>query len=407
MQTYLVGGAVRDELLGLDVRERDWVVVGASPDELAAQGFKPVGNDFPVFLHPQSGEEYALARTERKSGRGYGGFTFNTDPDVTLEDDLARRDLTINAMARTGDGKLVDPFGGEADLEARILRHVGPAFREDPLRVLRVARFAARFANFDFRIHPDTTKLLRTMSADGELADLTPERVWRETERALSSDAPQVYFEVLRDVGALAIVFPEIDALFGVPQPVRWHPEVDTGLHTLLVLEQAARLSASLEVRFAALTHDLGKGETPAAILPSHKGHEARSVALVERLAERLPVPKRCTELALLVAELHGKAHRIGELRAQTALKLLERTDALRRPQRFEQFILACEADSRGRTGLELDPYPQADLMRALKRATASVDVAALRKRGLDGAALGEAIRRERLGAVRGVLQRP
>ena len=407
MKTYLVGGAVRDELLGLPVRERDWVVVGASPDELRERGYRQVGRDFPVFLHPNTGEEYALARTERKSGHGYHGFEFVTDGSVTLADDLGRRDLTINAIAKDADGQLIDPYGGRDDLAERVLRHVSPSFREDPLRVLRVARFAARFANLGFRIAPETAVLMKEIVEDGEIEHLTPERVWSETERALAGDAPEVYFRVLRAAGALAVVFPEIDALFGVPQPREWHPEIDTGIHTLLVLEQAARLSPDTEVRFAALVHDLGKGQTPPEILPRHTGHEAKSVELVNALANRYPIPGKCLSLALLVAELHGVVHRIDELRPATAMKLIEKTDALRRPERFEQFILACEADSRGRTGLEDQPYPQADRLRELARAARAVSAKAIARDGLAGAALGTALRKERIAALKRVLQSP
>ncbi|MEO0996055.1 MAG: multifunctional CCA addition/repair protein [Pseudomonadota bacterium] len=401
MDVYLVGGAVRDELLGLAVRERDWVVVGGTADALRARGFRQVGKDFPVFLHPDTGEEYALARTEKKSGHGYHGFSIDAGPAVTLEDDLGRRDLTINAMARAGDGTLIDPWGGRADLDNRTLRHVTPAFADDPLRVLRVARFAARFRPLGFDIADETRDFMRRIAASGELEHLRPERVWQETERALAAPAPQVYFEVLRDVGALAVLFPEIDALYGVPQPAEHHPEIDTGIHTMLVLAAAAALSDSVAVRFAALTHDLGKGATPRDEWPKHHGHEARSVELVETLARRLPVPKRLKNLALLVAELHGQVHKEAELRDATVMRLLQRTDALRRPGRFEEFLLACEADSRGRPGYEDRPYPQAERLRRAVAAAAAVTVATLDEPLPGGAALGEALRRARIDAIR------
>lgn len=397
MKTYLVGGAVRDRLLGLPVRERDWVVTGATPEDMTRRGFRPVGREFPVFLHPETGEEYALARTERKSGRGYHGFVFHAAPDVPLEADLRRRDLTINAIAEAEDGSLIDPFGGRADLDRRLLRHVSPAFVEDPLRVLRVARFAARFAGLGFRVAGETLALMRELSASGELEQLTPERVFEETRKALASDAPQVFFRVLRDCGALAVLFPELDRLFGVPQPERHHPEIDTGLHTLLVLEQAAGLSAEPAVRFAALLHDLGKGLTPAALLPRHHGHESRGVPLVEQVCERLRVPRAWRELAVLVCRWHLHCHRAAELKPATILKLLEATDAFRRPERFAQFLLACEADARGRRGLEDRDYPQADYLRRALRAAADVNAAALAAETSGG---GEAIAK-RLRAAR------
>jgi tRNA nucleotidyltransferase (CCA-adding enzyme) len=349
MQIYLVGGAVRDELLGLPARERDWVVVGARPEELQERGFKPVGKDFPVFLHPQSGEEYALARTERKTGPGYRGFQTLFSPDVTLEQDLERRDLTINAIAKDPDGGgLIDPFGGQRDLGERVLRHVSGAFVEDPVRVLRVARFAARFAPLGFKVAPETVDLMREIAARGELDALVSERVWQETQRALEMPAPARFFEVLRDANALPLIFPELHALFGVPQPEQWHPEIDTGVHTLMVLEQAAKLSGDPVVRFAALTHDLGKGTTPPSEWPRHIAHEQRGVALVEALCDRLKIPNAYRELAVLVSRYHLDAHRVTELRDNTLLELLERLDAFRRPARFEQWVLACEADARG-----------------------------------------------------------
>ena len=401
MKVYLVGGAVRDELLGIPVRERDWCVVGATPEKLEAEGYRPVGKDFPVFIHPDSGEEYALARTERKTGAGYHGFAFHAAPDVTLEEDLRRRDLTINAIARDDDGALIDPFGGAVDIENRTLRHVSDAFSEDPVRVLRVARFAARFSGRGFDVAAETLALMREMVDSGEVDALVAERVWKETASALAEDQPQVYFEVLRRCGALARVFPEIDALFGVPQPEKWHPEIDCGVHTMMVLQQAARLSDDIPVRFAALVHDLGKATTSKDKLPSHPGHEARSVKLVRRLCERLRVPNDCRDLGLIAAEYHTHCHRALELRASTLLKVLTRTDAFRRPERFEQFLLACEADSRGRTGFEERPYPQADYFRGALDAAATIETSDLNSSGLKGADIGKAIGERRLAALR------
>ncbi|MDX1499238.1 MAG: multifunctional CCA addition/repair protein [Woeseiaceae bacterium] len=400
MQVYLVGGAVRDEQLGLPVRERDWCVVGATPAELVDAGYRQVGKDFPVFLHPDTNEEYALARTERKTAAGYHGFEFDTSPHVTIEEDLGRRDFTINAMAQDPDGRLIDPWGGLADIEKRLLRHVSEAFAEDPVRILRAAKFAARFEALGFRIAPETRDLMRQMVAAGEADALVPDRVWKETEAALAGPRPRLYFEVLRGARALAVVFPELDALFGVPQPARWHPEIDTGLHTMLVLDEATRLSPAVEVRFAALVHDLGKATTPAAELPAHTGHERRSARLVAALAERLPVPRACRELGTLAAELHTHCHRAAELRPDTIVRVLERTDAFRRPERFEQFLLACEADARGRTGFEKRPYPQADILRDAYRAAAAVDAAAIAAAN-KGGDVGAAVRRARVTAVR------
>lgn len=405
MQIYLVGGAVRDQLLGLPVRERDWVVVGATPDELESQGYRRVGRDFPVYLHPQTSEEYALARTERKTGPGYRGFEVHADPSVTLEEDLQRRDLTINAMAETAEGRIIDPAGGRAHLEARLLHHVSDAFREDPVRILRVARFAARLHDLRFRVAPATLELMRAMVRAGEVDALVPERVWRETAAALAEPRPDIYFQVLRDCGALAVVFPEVDALFGVPQPASWHPEVDTGVHVGLALRQAARLSFSTEVRFAVLVHDLGKGLTPKAELPRHVGHEERSVDLVQGLCRRLAVPNRFRDLGIAVARHHGLCHRALELRPVTLLKLLESLDAFRRGGRVTEFLDACEADARGRAGLEDQPYPQRDLVLAAWRAALAVDAGAVAGpggagEGLAGEDLGEAIRNARLAAV-------
>ncbi len=400
MEIYLVGGAVRDELLGREVKERDWVVVGASAQDMLARGFRSVGKDFPVFLHPDSGEEYALARTERKIAPGYRGFAFHAAPEVSLEDDLARRDLTINAMARAADGALIDPYGGRRDLEARVLRHVSPAFAEDPVRILRVARFAARYAGLGFSVAPETLALMRTMVDAGEVDALVPERVWQELARALAEPSPQRCVEVLRACGALARILPEIDALFGVPQRPEHHPEVDTGVHTLLALEQAVRLGTDAATRFAVLMHDLGKGTSPPDQWPRHIGHEGRSVALVRALCARLRVPTEFRDLALLAAEFHTHAHRALELRPGTVLETLERLDAFRRPARFAQFLLACEADARGRTGFEERPYPQAAWFAQARDAAAAVPARALAEAGLKGAALAEALRRQRLAAI-------
>lgn len=406
MKVYLVGGAVRDRLLGLPVQDRDYVVVGATPEEMTALGFKPVGADFPVFLHPETKEEYALARTERKSGRGYKGFTVYAAPDVTLEDDLRRRDLTINAMAMDESGQLIDPFGGRRDLEQGILRHVSPAFVEDPLRVLRVARFAARFATF--RVADETLALMRSMSASGELDALVPERVWAETDKALAEGTPTRYFEVLRDCGALGRLFPEIEVLFGVPQPPEHHPEVDTGRHVLLVLAQAARLTPDPRVRFAALMHDLGKGATPRAEWPHHIGHEERGAEMARRFCEKWRVPGDYRDLTVLVARYHGHCHRALELRPATLLDLLEALDVFRRPERLEPFLLACEADFRGRPGYETRPYPQAEHLRRACAAARAVDTAAVAAcGGGGGAAIAERIRQERIAAIRRVSAAP
>ena len=402
-ETWQVGGCVRDRLLGLPVKDHDWVVVGASPEALRKAGFRPVGKDFPVFLHPQTQEEYALARTERKTAPGYTGFVFHAAPDVTLEQDLARRDLTINAMAEAADGTIIDPFGGRKDLENRLLRHVSSAFVEDPVRILRVARFAARFAELGFRIADETLQLMREMVDKGEVAALVAERVWAEMHRALAEDQPAVFIEVLRDCGALAVLLPEIDRLFGVPQPEKYHPEVDTGIHTLMVLTQAARLSNDVKVRFAALLHDLGKGVTPADQLPRHIGHEASGVPLVNGLCERLKTPKDYRELALLVTRYHLHYHRVAELRDGTLLEVLEALDAFRRPQRLEDFLLACEADSRGRPGFEKAEFAQPQLFREAYQAAAAVRVEALLEQGLKGKAIAEALHQRRSEAIAAV----
>lgn len=403
MQIYQVGGSVRDELLGLPVKERDWVVVGATAEEMEALGYRRVGKDFPVFLHPQSHEEYALARTERKVGPGYKGFTVYAAPEVSLEDDLRRRDLTVNAIAKAADGTLTDPFHGRADLEARVLRHVSPAFNEDPVRILRLARFAARFAPLGFTVADETLALMAGMVAKGEVDALVPERVWAELARALGEARPSAFFDVLRACGAMARLFPEIDRLYGVPQPPQYHPEVDTGLHVMLVLERAAELSPDPKVRFAALLHDLGKGTTPPGEWPRHIGHEQRGVKLIEGLCRRLRAPNDFRELALLTGRHHGLCHRAEELRPATTLDLLQSLDAFRRPERFEQFLLACEADYRGRPGYEQRPYPQATRLREAREAALSVDPAPLTARGLEGNALAEALRQARVAAIRAV----
>jgi tRNA nucleotidyltransferase (CCA-adding enzyme) len=401
MKVYLVGGAVRDELLGRPVRERDWVVVGATPQEMQDAGFRLVGRDFPVFLHPETSEEHALARTERKTGPGYRGFELSYSPDVTLEDDLKRRDLTINAMARDADGQVIDPHGGRADLEARKLRHVSEAFNEDPVRILRVARFLARFQPLGFTIAPETVARMRAMVTAGEADALVPERIWQETDRALGEPAPEAWLRALRDCGALARIFPELDALYGVPQPEKWHPEIDTGLHIELVLQAAADLSPEPRIRFAALMHDLGKGRTPRSKWPSHIGHEETGARLVQELSARLRVPVDYRELAVLAARWHGIAHRAEELRPRTILDLLESCDAFRRPERFRELLLTFEADSRGRGGLRQRPYPQAAILRDAKEKAAAVTLSDEDRAGLPGEKIGELLHRRRLAAIR------
>lgn len=401
MQIYEVGGAVRDSLLGVPTDERDWVVVGADADDLLRAGFRQVGSDFPVFIHPETGEEYALARTERKTGRGYTGFSFDTTATVTLEEDLRRRDLTINAIARDSDGKLIDPWDGRRDLEQRVLRHVSSAFSEDPLRVLRVARFMAQLAEQQFTIAPETKKLLSDMSRSDELETLRPERVWLETQKALASPRPDLYVGTLHDCGALAIVFPELERLFGVPQTKKWHPEIDTGVHLLMALRLSAQISDDLAVRFAVLTHDLGKGTTPKAILPGHRGHERRSVELLNEFCERLPVPKRLRQIAEIVAEHHGKVHRAAEMRPQKIFDLLVQWDVLRQPERLEPILAACEADARGRAGLENSEYPQRDRLRRAAAAARSIrhaDVPGIEQ--LQGSEIGAALRSAQRAAV-------
>lgn len=400
MKIFLVGGAVRDELLDIAVRERDWCVVGVSPDFLLNQGYKQVGLDFPVFLHPSTGEEYALARTERKTAPGYHGFAFDFSPDVTIEEDLLRRDLTINAIAKAEDGQLVDPYGGRDDIRDRVLRHVSEAFREDPVRILRVAKFAARFHALGFSVAESTMTLMRDMVQNGEVDALVPERVWKESEAALRTSNSRVFFEVLRDCGALQVLYPEVDALFGIPQPEKWHPEIDTGVHTMMVLDMAETLSDALEVRFAGLVHDLGKATTQKTDLPSHPGHELRSKNLIKAMDLRLPLPRSCRDLAILVAEFHTHCHRAVELKPATIVKVLERTDAFRRPDRFELFLLACEADARGRLGLADQEYRQAEYMRGAHRHAMAIDAKAIAGRTVDGKQIAAAIRAERISAV-------
>ena len=408
MRTFRVGGAVRDALLGQAVHDEDWVVVGATPEEMIQAGYLPVGKDFPVFLHPQTREEYALARTERKTGRGYHGFAFHASPDVTLEQDLARRDLTINAIAQAPDGSLIDPFGGQRDLRAKVLRHVTQAFREDPVRILRVARFAARF--HEFTVAPETLELMRAMVEEGEADHLVPERVWQELARGLMEAKPSRMFEILRACGALARILPEVDRLWGVPQRADYHPEVDTGVHNMMVLDMAARLEAPLPVRFACLTHDLGKGTTPREQLPKHIGHEQRSAKLLATVCNRLRVPNECRELADVVAREHGNIHRSHEFGAAAIVRLLERCDAFRKPQRFEQVLLACECDARGRLGMEDKPYPQRERLLdalAVAQQVATADIAArAREEGLEGAQIGERIQRVRVELVEAALRR-
>ena len=401
MKIYLVGGAVRDQLLGIETKDRDWVVVGSTPEEMLKKNYKQVGKDFPVFLHPTSDEEYALARTERKTSAGYSGFSFHTSTDVTLEEDLIRRDLTINAIALSDEDKLIDPFNGQADIEAKILRHVSPAFVEDPVRILRVARFVARFADLGFTIAEETQQLMTEMVNNGEVDSLVPERVWQETMRALSEKTPARFFEVLRDCGALSKLFPEIDQLWGVPQPEKHHPEIDTGIHTMMVLTQAAKLSDDPKVRFAALVHDLGKGTTPKAEWPKHIDHESRGVPLVDALCDRYRIPNDYRELGIIVAKYHLHYHRAAELSNKTFVKTLEALDAFRRPERFELFLLACEADSRGRTGYEERHFEQPEIYRKAFQAAQAIDAKNLVAQGLKGKEIKEALYKQRIHAVK------
>lgn len=404
MKSFLVGGGVRDALLDLPVTDRDWVVTGATPEAMEAAGYKAVGRHFPVFLHPETGEEYALARTERKTGPGYHGFEFDASPEITLEDDLRRRDLTINAMARDEDGRLIDPYGGARDLEQRLLRHVSDAFREDPVRVLRVARFAARFAYLGFRVADETRRLMREMVDAGEVDALVAERVWLDTEKALQAGRPGVFLAELRRCGALGRLMPEVDALYGVPQTARYHPEIDTGLHLELVLDQAAKLAlGNGRIGFAALGHDLGKALTPREEWPSHRRHDSRGVAPLRALSERLRVPRDHQRLAERVCRLHLRAHRAEEMRSRKILALIEDADGLRQPERFEEFLLACEADARGRLHREDSAYPSAELLRRCRAAAAAVETAPLREQGFAGPELGAALQRARIAAIAAV----
>jgi len=405
MQVYAVGGAVRDKLLGLPVKDRDYVVVGSTPEAMASLGYRPVGKDFPVFLHPHTHEEYALARTERKTGKGYKGFQVHADPDVTLEQDLARRDLTMNAIAEDEQGQLIDPYHGVNDIQARVLRHVSPAFSEDPVRILRAARFAARFT--EFSVADETMALMRNMVEDGEVDALVPERVWQELAKGLMEQQPSRMFAVLRACGALQRILPELDRLFGVPQTAQYHPEIDTGVHVMMVIDYAARAGFSLPVRFAALTHDLGKGTTPPDILPRHIGHEERSVNLLQPLVKRLCVPNDCKELALVVAKFHGKVHQVGEMKAATVLRFLQETDALRQPQRFSDFLRACEADARGRTGFEQQALPLFPLLLEILKLVMSVDAGAIARQQSSPEAIKEAVFAARVTAMESMYRFP
>lgn len=405
MQTYLVGGAVRDALLGLTVKDKDWVVIGATPQQMLDLGYSQVGSDFPVFLHPKTKQEFALARTERKSGPGYTGFTCHSAPDVTLEQDLMRRDLTINAIAQADDGTLFDPYKGQQDLVNKQLRHVSPAFVEDPLRVLRVARFAARFAYLGFTVAPETLALMQDMVVAGELSTLTPERVWKEWEKSLSSENPDVFLKVLRQCGALGIIMPEIDALFGVPQPEKWHPEIDSGLHTLLVAEQAAKISTDMTIRFAAQVHDLGKALTPPEEWPSHKMHCQTGLDAIKVLCQRLRVPNEYRDTALMVCAQHTKIHHAEELRPTTFIKIFDQIDAWRKPERVEQLALSCRADVRGRTGCEQEAYPQGDILLAAFAAAQAVAVKPIVEAGFKGKEIKEQLALRRSDAVKCCLE--
>ncbi|NAX44608.1 MULTISPECIES: multifunctional CCA addition/repair protein [unclassified Vibrio] len=403
MQVYLVGGAVRDQLLHIDIYDKDWVVVGSSPEQMLATGFTSVGKDFPVFLHPKTKQEYALARTERKTGAGYTGFACYYAPDVTLEEDLARRDLTINAIAQDNAGKLIDPYGGQRDLHNRLLRHVSDAFIEDPLRVLRVARFAAKFAHLGFTIADETMALMKQITQSGELQHLTAERVWQEWQKSLATQHPEIFISALRQCGALKVVLPELDRLFGVPQPEKWHPEIDTGVHTLMVAAQAAKLSSSIAVRFAAQVHDLGKGVTPKSEWPSHKMHCHTGINIIKALCERVRIPNECKELALLVCEQHSNIHRAAELKPSTKLKILDKLDAWRKPERLQDVLLCCQADHAGRLGCEETPYPQRDIFLKAYQAALSVDVQQVIRDGFQGKAIKEELDKRRIAAISAV----
>lgn len=401
MQIYLVGGAVRDELLGYPFKDEDYLVTGATIKEMEQLGYQQVGKAFPVFLHPETHNEYALARTERKSGSGYTGFVCDFDPNITVEQDLERRDLTINAMAKAQDGTIVDPYGGQKDLEARLLRHVSPAFEEDPLRVLRVARFAARYHHLGFSVANDTMELLKAMVNNGELEDLVAERVWQETESALSEQSPEIYFEVLRACGALKVILPELDKLWGVPNPAKWHPEIDSGVHTMMVLQQACLQSKDLTVRFAALCHDFGKALTPPDNWPHHHGHEKLGIKPIKAVCERLKVPNECRDLALIMSEYHTHTHKAFELKPSTIVKLFDTIDAWRKPQRFEKFLMTCTADMRGRTGFEQAEYKQVDFLKAMFEAANKVDVKSIVDAGYKGAEIREQLTKQRVDAVK------
>lgn len=405
MQVYRVGGAIRDELLGIAVKDNDWVVTGATPEEMVAAGFTPIGKDFPVFLHPQTKEEYALARTERKVSRGYAGFSFNTDPEITIQQDLERRDLTINAIAEDIKGNFIDPFNGQQDLKDRVLRHVSDAFIEDPVRVLRTARFAARFSRFEFSIAEETKQLIMQIGESGELDALVAERVWTETHKALGENDPQVFFTSLRDCGVLKILFPEIDNLFGVPQTAKYHPEVDTGVHLMMCLKKAAELDFDLDVRFAVLMHDLGKANTPTNILPGHYGHEQRGVKLARKFCKKWRVPKAYAELALMTCEYHTHIHRMYEMKASTLLTFFMRTDSFRRPERFKKMTQACVADARGRTHFENDPYPQADYANRLVEQLNQLDIKPILDSQKKGKELGDAIYNYRLEYLKRIIE--
>ena len=406
MNIYQVGGAVRDRLLGLTLKDRDYVVTGATPEQMAALGYLPIGKDFPVFLHPKTKQEYALARTERKTARGYAGFSFNTDPAITIEQDLSRRDLTINAIAEDQDGNLIDPFNGQQDIKDRILRHVSDAFVEDPVRVLRVARFAARFSHLGFTLAAETQSLITEIGKSGELDTLVPERVWTEMHKALAESDPQVFFTTLRDCQVLNLLFPEIDNLFGVPQTAKYHPEVDTGIHLMLCLKKAAELDFDNEVRFAVLTHDLGKANTPQDILPSHHGHERRGIKLTQAFCKKWRVPKNSTDLAVMTCEYHTHIHRMYELKPPTILKLFSQTDIYRRPERFIKMTQACVADARGRTGFENDPYPQANYASRLAKQINDLDLSSVIKSGVQGSELGQAIHQYRLEHLKTLIEK-
>jgi tRNA nucleotidyltransferase (CCA-adding enzyme) len=400
MQIYLVGGAVRDALLNIEIKDRDWVVVGSTPVELISLGYNQVGADFPVFLHPTSKEEYALARTERKSGTGYQGFNCDFNPDITLEEDLMRRDLTVNAMAQTDDGSLVDPYNGQQDIKEKKLRHVSEAFSEDPLRVLRVARFAARFAHLGFTIADETLELMRDIAKSGELALLTPERVWQETERALGESQPWIYFQALRDCNALAIIFPELDKLFGIPQSEKHHPEIDCGIHTLMVLEQASKLSTDINIRWASLLHDLGKGLTQEDLLPSHPDHEQSGEKLVIEVNERLKTPNEFKDLSRLVCVYHTYVHKAFELTPQTLLNFFNNIDLWRKPERLQQILIACKADSRGRSGFEHVEYSQVKYITEIAKACLGISAKKFVEIGIQGKAIGEAMAKERIEVI-------